>query len=76
MDIQEKAQLAAFKIMTAPSTTCTVDQMIDSWENDEANHPELVLWSPFETMDVESLLETFDMLVESHLQFSSEPMRN
>jgi hypothetical protein len=76
MDNQEKARLAAFKIMTAQSTSCTVDQMINSWENDDANHPDLVLWSPFENMDFEFLLETFDMLVESHLQFASEPLRN
>ena len=64
---ERRAFDAAFAIMTGPDTTCSSTEAIYCWESGE-NHPGCVLWKPFEYMDCETLLETYDMLVQSHLK--------
>lgn len=67
-ELREKAYDAAFAIMTCPDTTCSRNEAIEHWDSGQ-NHPDCMLWQPFENMNCEELLETFDMLVESHMRF-------
>lgn len=60
--------VVAFAVMTCPDTTCSREEAIEHWYSGQ-NHPGCMLWQPFENMDCEELLETFDMLVESHIRY-------
>lgn len=66
--IEDKARVAAFKVMTTPDTECAWDEMIASWEEGE-NHPDLVLWEAFDHYRPDDLLEIFEMFVDSYIKF-------
>lgn len=68
-EIEELAKVAAFKLMTTPDTECTWDEMVDSWKNDDCNHPDLCLFDTYDFIEPSDLLEIFDAFVKSHVKF-------
>lgn len=69
MVISERAEQYAFKLMTAASNTCKHETAIEQLDVD-VFPDDLVLWEPFENMSARQVLQVYDLLVDSFIDFA------
>ena len=70
--IEELAHEAAFKAMTCEGTTCTLNEMVNSLENEDCVPEDIILWYPFEDRSAKQLLDILEQLTDSFLNFYHE----
>lgn len=69
MGIRALAEQYAFNLITAVSNTCKRETAIEQLDTDIVPD-DLVLWEPFENMAASQILNVYDSLVDSFIDFA------
>lgn len=69
MGIRDLAEQYAFNLITAVSNTCKRETAIEQLDTDTVPD-DLVLWEPFENMAASQILNVYDSLVDSFIDFA------